>query len=64
MKELTLEQMETTQGGKFWGWDCVPTGEMYIMPNGECREKHNCTRFIFWIAVEDDDPLLGCSNFW
>ncbi|MDD2279519.1 MAG: hypothetical protein PHD06_12455 [Bacteroidales bacterium] len=63
MKELTLEQMETTQGGKFWGWDCVPTGEMYIMPNGECQEIWNCTRFMFWIEVDEEPVTGGCATW-
>jgi len=62
MKELTLEQMETTQGGKFWGWgDCEPIGDWYIQPNGECLQQYHCKRYIFWMVVEEDEPWGGCS---
>lgn len=56
MKELTLEQMETTQGGKFWGW-------------GEWENSGSCNNglrvqyrhySIFWLEVADDHRVIPC----
>lgn len=46
MKELTLEQMETTQGGKFWGTNCV-------YDDDGCRQWGTCTYQVFWIVVNE-----------
>lgn len=65
MKELTLEQMETTQGGKFWGTgDCYPSGppEIIELSQGglECRQEWTCTYYAFWIPMYDYPVTGGC----
>lgn len=55
MKELTLEQMENTQGGKFWGSDSGCT---------KCSDGYQTcwkTYYIFWISTGYDyDTLVRC----
>ncbi|MDD2279502.1 MAG: hypothetical protein PHD06_09920 [Bacteroidales bacterium] len=47
MKELSLEQMETTQGGKFIGIDesCTPC----ILGHMVCTKQ----LYVFWIPIND-----------
>lgn len=70
MKELTLEQMETTQGGKFWGKGNCRTKEggaiEYYEHNGgawDCRQEWTCDYFAFWFKVARDlDEWGGCIH--
>jgi hypothetical protein len=48
MKTLSLEQMEKTEGGKFWGESCGPS---YNIGN-QCYK--NCSYYVFWISVSFD----------
>ena len=66
MKELTLEQMETTQGGKFWGTGgCVTSGPPEIIEhNGgvvECLQNYSCPYYILWIHAYDYPRRGGCE---
>lgn len=56
MKELTLEQMETTQGGKFWGW-----GEW--SDNGQCNNGIKVQHqhyYILWFEVATELRTIAC----
>ncbi|MDR2126708.1 MAG: hypothetical protein LBP63_07755 [Prevotellaceae bacterium] len=51
MKKLTVNQMETTKGGRFWGTtmfcsEC--TGGM-----ASCYTKS----YVFWIVIDESDPF-------
>lgn len=63
MKELSFEQMETTQGGKFWGRSCERSGDMYLAEtNGvwECWQNWDCKYQVFWITVSSGTVAGGC----
>lgn len=45
MKTLSLEQMEKTEGGKFWGESCGPS---YNIGN-QCYK--NCSYYVFGLAL-------------
>jgi len=55
MKELSVEQMENTQGGKFWGSSetCGPcdfTGHQW------CNQAY----YVFWTLVSLDSSYKEC----
>ncbi len=56
MKTLELNQMESIEGGKFWGWS--PTGTCSNCINGWqiCNYKHQ----VFWIVDAYDYRVEEC----
>lgn len=66
MKELSVNQMEATKGGKFWGnGSCTPMdGTQYIYEhNGgawDCTMKWSCKKYAFWISYGQDEVNGGC----
>ena len=61
--ELRLNQMENTQGGKFWGKSCVRSGDMYLEEtNGtlECWQDWSCSYSVFWIPIASATRPGGC----
>lgn len=60
MKELSVNKLESLEGGKFWGWsdwDCSTS----VGVGGECT---TCTRTYstFWIVV-DNDVSVSCTEY-
>lgn len=62
MKELTLGQMETTQGGKFWGTVC----DQSLSADGCWEYSTNCRKYMFWFEIGepyDNSPVfIGGPN--
>lgn len=56
MKKLTLEQMETTEGGKFWG--------SVYSESGCTNGFKTCYRtyYVFWLEwTVEQQPITACN---
>lgn len=62
MKDLAINEMETTKGGKFWGYgDCYATGPYVYDANGNCRRWWICTYFVLWFDTGQEGHWGGCG---
>jgi len=62
MKFLKEEQMEFTQGGKFWGKECKVISEPYYHPgHNQWVQNYECAYFVFWIPFNIQEITGGYS---
>lgn len=64
MRNLSLNEMETTEGGKFWGTECGPETNEIVEYNDHLEEfcTKTCTYYVFGIDVRHYEVIGSCIH--